>query len=218
MIEIKIKMKKLLLILLLILLSKVGCSQTFTCRDRVARSYQTAYLNNKIYIEEECYNIKKKRADLIGHLSLEDINEIVRKAPVCNDGLLMDSIVEIKLSDKKTIYFEIFLDQPLFIDDIWLSDGTSIYSKEYFLRPGIINDSDGYVNIREQPNGKSKIVRRILKNELFFFTPTSKSDWYRVYRNESSACIGYIHKSKITVYDDFPENIKKKVRKMRSGC
>ena len=196
--------------------------QTFTCRDCVARFYKTVYPSNKFYIERECYNINNYRSEIIDTLSLKALNEIIRKAPVSRDGLWMDSLVEIKLSDKKTIYFQIYLDQPSSIDHIWLSDGIDFLSdkeyKEYFRRPGIINDTDGYTNIREQPNAKSKIVRRILKNELFFFMPVSDSDWYRVYSNESSSSIGYIHKNKITTYDNFPEKIKRKVRKMRSGC
>lgn len=222
-----IKKSKYLAIMILVIMANnvlqvSSQEQTFSCRDCVARFYETVYPSNKFYIYRECYNINNYRSEIIDTLSLKELNEIIRKAPVTMDGLYMDSLVEIKLSDKKTIYFQIYIDQPSSIDHIWLSDGIDFLSdkeyKEYFRRPGIINDTDGYTNIREQPNAKSKIVRRMLKNELFFFTPVSDSDWYRVYRNESSSSIGYIHKSKITTYDNFPEKIKRKICKMRSGC
>lgn len=61
----------------------------------------------------------------------------------------------------------------------------------------MINDPDGYVNIREKPNAHSKIVRKIKKNELFYFTPISRAEWYPVSLKEISPCIGYIHKSRI---------------------
>jgi hypothetical protein len=192
-------------------------AQSSNCRDCVAEFYKILYTSNN-YGTNGIREIDNK-SDLCDHLSLEKVNEIVQKAPVSCDGWWMDSIVEIKLSDKQIIYFQVSLISPMTVNNVWLSDGLLLSDgsegKIYFLRPGIINDSDGYTNIRKQPNAKSKIVRRILKNELFFFTPTSKSDWYRVYCNQLSPCIGYIHKSKITVYDDFPESIKRKVRKMR---
>ncbi len=187
-------------------------AQDSICRDYVIEFYKILYIG----ISRDC-EIKNK-TDLCDHLSQGKIYEIVRKAPVFNDGAWIHSFIEIKLSDKQTIYFQVNMIPPTEIDCVWLSDGTALSdhseTKEYFIRPAIINDSDGYTNIRKQPNANSEIVRRILKNELFFFTPTSKSDWYRVYNSFLSPCIGYIHKSKITVYDDFPESIKNKVRKI----
>ena len=215
-ISIMVKVRYLAIVILVIMANNVlqasNKVQDSICRDCVVTFYKEFHDDTNRMCEPE------NKTDLCDHLGLEEIYEIVRKAPVFNDGYWMHSFVEVKLSDKQTIYFQVNMIPPTEIDCVWLSDGTALSdhseTKEYFIRPAIINDSDGYTNIRKQPNANSEIVRRILKNELFFFTPTSKSDWYRAYNSFLSPCIGYIHKSKVTVYDDFPESIKNKVRKI----
>ena len=84
--------------------------------------------------------------------------------------------------------------------------------------PAIINDPDGYVNIRKEPNVKSEIVAKIKLNELFFYTLMPKTDWYPVYYDDDGPCIGYIHKSRIKTFEDFPKWLQEKVRIMRDGC
>lgn len=81
--------------------------------------------------------------------------------------------------------------------------------------PAIINDPDGYVNIREKSNVKSKVVRQIKENELFYFTPLFKTEWYPVYLDENEPCIGYIHQSRIKTFEDFPGWLQEEVRKAR---
>lgn len=83
--------------------------------------------------------------------------------------------------------------------------------------PAIINDPDGYVNIREKSNVKSKVVRQIKENELFYFTPLPNTEWYPVYLDENEPSIGYIHQSRIKTFEDFSKWLQEKVRKKRDG-
>ena len=48
---------------------------------------------------------------------------------------------------------------------------------------GIINDTDGYTNIRKESNANSKIIWKLYDNELFFFNENyeSDNDWKYIY-------------------------------------
>jgi hypothetical protein len=74
------------------------------------------------------------------------------------------------------------------------------------------------VNIREKADKNSRIVGKLKERELFYFTPISGSDWYKVYHEEYQPCLGYIHKSRITTFNDFPEDLKEQVRKKGDDC
>ncbi len=162
------------------------------------------------------YRIWDSKEILTQGYSLSEIEKIVKKAKVFTDGEWLDSIIEISFPNKKTVYLEY---TELTLNSIWLPDGTDAFTPTWhFYRPGIINDSDGYVNIREKPSVKSKIVGRINKDELFYFIPVSGTEWYQICWEEGNPPVGYIHKSKITKYNDFPPKIKEIVKTLRSGC
>lgn len=162
--------------------------------------------------------LDKKQALTQGY-DLKTIYHVINNARAFTDGEWLDTIVALSFPNKNVIYFE---NTEAYIYRIWLPDGSDAlnYSSYpyLFMRIAIISDSDGYVNVREKPDAHSKIVRRIKENELFYFTPISKAEWYPVYLKEALPCIGYIHKSRIKTYGDFPDWLKKKVKKMRGGC
>ncbi|MCD8742026.1 SH3 domain-containing protein [Mucilaginibacter roseus] len=65
----------------------------------------------------------------------------------------------------------------------------------------IINDKDGFVNIRKQPSLEAKIIARINDDEIFWIEEL-KQDWYGVYfskgdESDVTAKRGYIHKSRV---------------------
>lgn len=162
------------------------------------------------------YRIWDTKDILTQGYSLSEIEKVVKKAKVFTDGEWLDSIIEISFPNKNIVYLEY---TELTLNRIWLPDGTDAFTPTWhFYRPGIINDSDGYVNIREKPSVNSKIVGRINKDELFYFIPVSRADWYQICWEEGDLPVGYIHKSRITTYDDFPKKIKEKVKTLRSGC
>ncbi|WP_143017048.1 hypothetical protein [Catalinimonas alkaloidigena] len=77
---------------------------------------------------------------------------------------------------------------------------------------GIIQDDDGYTNVRQMPNGQSKVIHRIYENEVFWFDSREEirqADWVQVYipKNDFSFdcsdthLIGFIHKSRLKPLD-----------------
>lgn len=189
-------------------------------------SVRELFSQDKIWIEKmnfESYTMKELLKDtvvLCQGFDEQTILKLIQKAPIFNDGLELDDILELVFPNGNTLFYEINMDPPIKINLIWTPDGTVLNSgsKMKFRRPGIINDKDSFTNIRKEADANSKVVGKFIANELFFFTPVSGSNWWPVYRSEVSPCIGYIYKSKITFYRDFPESIKKKVTKIRTGC
>jgi hypothetical protein len=60
----------------------------------------------------------------------------------------------------------------------------------------IINDKDGYTNVRENTSTQSKIIGKKIENDVFYCIISKDSDWYEV--SLESGTMGYIHKSRIT--------------------
>lgn len=64
----------------------------------------------------------------------------------------------------------------------------------------VINDADGYTNIREAPNAKSAIIGRVESGHRFLTHP-QPGDWWQV--QISADLYGYMHRSRISMLSDF---------------
>lgn len=67
-----------------------------------------------------------------------------------------------------------------------------------FTHRAVIDDPDGYSNIRSQKNAKSQVVTQIPQGELFF-TYMQDGNWWRVRTQQGK--IGYMHVSRIRLLD-----------------
>lgn len=124
---------------------------------------------------------------------------------VCSPILLTNDrvVFKVSLDRNKFIYITLnsYSDENIYITNIYLANGSSIYNKidtdiNYYLElPGIINDKDGYVNIRESPNAKAKIVGTIKVGERFYYIPYNSS-WVKVKMSHSNLG-GYIYYNRI---------------------
>lgn len=64
---------------------------------------------------------------------------------------------------------------------------------------GVINDPDGYTNLRKDKNSSSKIIEKVLENKRFLIM-SQTGDWWYVNVLESGNQ-GYIHKSRIKIVE-----------------
>jgi hypothetical protein len=62
-------------------------------------------------------------------------------------------------------------------------------------KQGVINDPDGYVNIRKEMNGQSEILGKILKKEVFTYWGIPESNWCAV--KTASGILGYVYKDRV---------------------
>jgi Bacterial SH3 domain len=75
----------------------------------------------------------------------------------------------------------------------------------------IIDDKDGFTNVREEPNVKSKIIGKIKEGELFFcFSNEKHKDWFAVDIKNNNKLSGYVHKSRIKFVEELPKLNKRK--------
>lgn len=65
----------------------------------------------------------------------------------------------------------------------------------------VINDPDGYTNVRDQQSSNSDIVLRISKDEVFF-VQKGKGNWWPVYLYKDGSKEGYIHSSRVKIIND----------------
>jgi hypothetical protein len=74
---------------------------------------------------------------------------------------------------------------------------------------GIINDPDGYTNIRDEKGSGYNIVGKVKESEQFKFFQNSESNWWAVETIPyyGTPVKGYIHKSRIQPY--YPEEVSK---------
>lgn len=63
-------------------------------------------------------------------------------------------------------------------------------------RKAIINDPDGYTNVREGESVNYNIITKIFENEVFYAYPSISSNWYPVITQNGTK--GYVHNSRIS--------------------
>ena len=101
------------------------------------------------------------------------------------------------------------------INSIYDGNGLSLVDRDDYMKfPAIINDSDAFTYVREGPSKKYRVKGKILKNDIFLYTPVLDGDWYRAYSKNGSAYLGYVYRKRILPYDKCPINIKKKMEKI----
>ena len=66
-------------------------------------------------------------------------------------------------------------------------------------KKAVINDPDGFTNVREGKSVNYSIVTKIYEHEVFYAYPSSNSNWYPVITNDGIK--GYVHNSRISFLD-----------------
>ncbi len=66
------------------------------------------------------------------------------------------------------------------------------------LQCAVINDADGWTNVRTQPDMNGEIVTKIYDGERFYIERIPGSNWVKVYRNaDDTQSIGFMHGSRL---------------------
>ena len=135
-----------------------------------------------------------------------------------------DIAIDVKLSNNKAIYFYLnkYADEAVYITNIYIENGESFYNHlfttdenmpdSFLYRLAIINDPDGYTNVRKGTGTKYPIVGKFFIDEVFAFIPNSNNNWWKV-KNKSGTIVGFMHKSKICPIGSLSEGKKESLYK-----
>ncbi len=83
----------------------------------------------------------------------------------------------------------------------------------------LIKDRDGFTNVRKNKNKDSEVVGKLYKNEFFYCIPSNSEQWWLVHRkgvtykngSKTESLNGYMHKSRIKIFENCPTNKKQKI-------
>lgn len=92
-------------------------------------------------------------------------------------------------------YEEIWNESKYIID----SKGDSVLIYTPMASKCVINDKDGYTNVRKEPNRESEILYKINDGEEFVINNEEINGWYRVINYKDKEHWGWIHKSRVKI-------------------
>ena len=160
------------------------------------------------------------------------IKKLIDSAEDTHDGNPYADLIIMEFSNEITIYFEYswtadFSDNKWYsILNIWLPNGDSMnmtYNRELYpdskptkqKRPSIIRGSAKFINVYKSPDENSPVVDKFVKDEIFYFTPVSGTNWYPVYRWGDREPLGYIRKTRIKTFPEFPPKLQQEAEARR---
>lgn len=171
--------------------------------------------------------IREHTDDLTFGLGLDSIcqlDRIIRQAEVSDDGESFSWLFFLSFPNQHILHFSLTNDTPVQITAIWLNNGENLYRKVSgcsqlkLKRPGTVNVRMESIDVMEKPDSSSAVVGLIMRGEVFYYTPVGGEEWWPVYPKEGDSQQGYVHRSQIVTYKDFPPELKEEVRKQRGGC
>jgi len=168
--------------------------------------------------------MKKYSKELTDGLTQTKLYQLIKKAKIIEFGDEFTTGLELSFPNGNIVHFELNNDEPTQIVYIWLNNGNLIddviaeeKNPQKLFRKGTVISGDSIANIREAATIDSKIVSKIYQNEIFYYTPIGKSDYWPVAKKEGEKYIGYICKNKIIPYNAFPKQLKDKVFEERNN-
>ena len=175
----------------------------------------------------ELQNMDARDINFVSLLSVATVNLVdasdtkVQDLDVKSEDLLkLKKLLQGKKGDEATITFEGEFhnskDAPKWFEettaftpyltaDVKAGDTESVeevsasYSDGAAYQAAVINDADGWTNVRTQPNMNGTVVTKIYDGEQFYFEKVPGINWVKVYRTADAAaqCIGYMHSSRV---------------------
>lgn len=215
--ECNAKIMKKIILLIFLSVCFLSTHAQHSCRDCVYDLYKVLRACRAEYIDIGCDSYPVK--SLYQGKNVSIILAAITKARVFSSGSPLDSIVEVNLGDK-ALYFMVNTEPPRSfkysdINCIYDCNGCNLLNKEDYMKIfAVINDSDGFVYVKEKPSAKSRVKRKIRSNQIFLYTPIWGSNWCRAYSDDGSLFFGYIYRNRILPFDSCPMDIKKKMVKL----
>lgn len=222
--------KKICILLILILPINIFAQkkqERNTYKSSIQKFYDILYEKKKIEFSEfyggpgkiKNEDLEENFSDLTFGVSYDSINKVIERFIIHDEGYGYSEYAILKFGNNKEIFFLIDVDS--FIVRIWLSNGEELYDKikyngtssETLLWKGISSPSLSYVELHEKPELNSKVTKKILPNQIFYFIPIGEN-WWPVYEN-GKTFLGYIQKKDVVTYQNFPKELKIKVK---TGC
>ena len=148
--------------------------------------------------------------------TLSEIMTFIADARWFTDGEYCDTTVALSFPNGNILYYQV--SDAFTLNHLWLGDGKELGSSWSYRRPACIKDSLGSVAIRKSQDSQSKVTATYSADELFYYTPNAKEQWLKVYADENSPCIGFVHRSQIKNFEEFSDELKKEIHDMLSGC
>lgn len=176
------------------------CSKTFTEHLASQSSHESLVFSE----------MRKLRRFLLNE-DTEDINNALDKMNLQDNGLPDGVDVYLSFINGLKVIFVLnsVIGEGSSILDIYLTDGSSIFNKMgtrpqlgFYKRLGRINDSDGYVNVREGKGVNYVVKSKVNTEEIFFIYPNYKEAWWMIEKLNCER--GYASKSKIILLGELP--------------
>lgn len=180
-------------------------------------SFYEKLLNNQ---DDEVFVLTREKLDTIRHhrdlltkgYTLNEIKSFIENARWFTDGEYCDTTIELTFPNGNVLYYQV--SDAFTLNHLWLGDGRELGSSWLYRRPACIKDSLGSVAIRKSQDSLSEATATFSIDELFYYTPDINEQWLKVYVDENSPCIGFVHKSQIKNFEEFSEKLKQKIRDM----
>ncbi|MEP5610787.1 MAG: SH3 domain-containing protein [Cyclobacteriaceae bacterium] len=196
-------------------------------RDLLNGSLKTPYSYEKYShegyaVEEDVYpGYIKKYNSLITEITGNNINVIaekIRNSPILDYGSSSSVDIDLIFGTDFLVYsLNKYENEPITIGislnglslyNHIIKDAPKAYKTE---RYAIIDDPDGYTNVREEADVKSEIIAQIKENRVFIYHPNPNKRWLKV--RLDNEITGYMHISRIKPVHELDDAQKKQVEK-----
>lgn len=168
------------------------------------------------------YEIKNQYfQELTQNTDFKTITSIINNLKTHDDGDIGGQYAILTFPNNKKVYFGLNADSivgefPAQIGDIYLNDGRSLFDlldncdSVMLMWVGIINSEKNRtsINLYRKPDFGAISNKKIVVDQIFFFTPIGDSEWYPIYSSENCKRIGFLRKSQVVTFDNFPNKVK----------
>lgn len=175
------------------------------------------HFSNKAQSMSYAFNeYRGRKKELTFGLGLDALESLVSTSSRDNEGCLV-----LRFSGNQVLRFRVSVGEDLFtphISGIFMSDGSLLLNASEFVKyKGGIEDKDGYVNVRDGQSIQGEVVGKLYNHDFLWFTPSVTSSWWRVYSIDRFRFLGYVHNSRLKIFDELSPIRQKEIAAYNKG-